>query len=94
MPTPEEIKDLIQKLNAQHPNPWVRGVAYPATNPVTGHPCKIRRTTDTKTRTNYLHIYTPITVVLRTPDGQELSRRPGQAHYRANLRTFELVRID
>lgn len=91
-PGPERVKNLILALNAQHPNPWTRGAAYPAKNPVNNADVLIRRTT--QNGIHFLHIYVKVDRVIRTPEGVELFREPSQAHYRANLKTFELIEIN
>ena len=93
-PTAEQIKDLITKLDAQYPNPYVKGVAYDAVNPYTNQAVKIRRSFSVGDRVPFLHIYTPCTLVIKSPTGEILSRRASSRHYRANLRTFQIEQID
>lgn len=92
-PTPEQVKELIDSLNRQHPNPYTPGQAYPATNPFTGQEVRIRRSQSVRTGEPFLHIYTPCDIVIRDPQGNELSRHRGSRHYRANLRTHEIREI-
>lgn len=93
-PTPEQIKNLIQKLDAQHPTPWVQGAAYPVINPYTGEEVLIRRSRSVGDRRPFLHLYLKCTIVVKTPEGKVLSRRPGQRHYRADLTNYTMKEID
>jgi hypothetical protein len=96
-PTQDQVKELITKLDAQHPNPWTKGATYPAVNPFTGEEVKIRRSRSVGDRRPFLHIYVKCTQVVnqvvKTPTGEILSRRPSQRHYRANLTTYTIEEV-
>lgn len=92
-PTHEKLKEYLIQLDAQHPSPWIQGATYDAINPANGKPCKIRRSRSVRDNIPFLHIYTPCTVVLKTPGGEVLEHNPGWRHYRANLRTYTLIEL-
>jgi hypothetical protein len=92
-PTPEQTKDLIQKLDAQHPNLWIRGAAYPVINPYNGEEVLIRRSRSVGDRRPFLHIYVKCTRVVKTPEGEILSRNPSQIHYRADLTKYTIEEV-
>ena len=92
-PTPAQIKDLIIKLEAQHPRTWTRGAAYPAINPANGEELLIRRSRSVGDRRPFLHIYQKCTRVVKSPTGEILSRAPSQRHFLANLTNYTMKEV-
>ena len=93
-PTPEQVKELLIALDRQIPNPYIKGRTYPAVNPFTGEKVKVRRSFQVGSGREFLHIYAPCTLVIKSPTGEILSRQPSQMHFRGNLSTYSLERID
>lgn len=74
-----------QEINNLIPNPYVKGQYY--TVNYNGHEFKAARKWGAGKNAGkyYLHILRPCTVVLKTPEGEVLDRRPGQRHYMIEL---------
>ena len=78
-PLTDEQMKIIWNLSEQHPRTYTRGTWYPAI--MAGKPVEIRRTKAGK----YLAIRKPITVHLKTTDGEIINTRQEYEYFTVNL---------
>jgi hypothetical protein len=69
------------EIDKQVPWPYTPGQYYPVEYKGRKFEATRKAGRGRQSRSTYLHILKPCVVVLKTPDGEVLSRRPGQKHY-------------
>jgi len=87
----ERNQSLAKHLQSQHPDGYYYGMWYPATL-LNGQNVEIRRSSGKgrNSGNRYLHIRKPCVSVVRTPEGEELSRTASYSFFRINMQTYEI----
>lgn len=73
------------EINKQVPWPYTPGQYYPVEYKGRKFEAMRQAGRGRHSRSTYLHILTPCVVVLKTPEGEILSRTPGKRHYAIKL---------